>query len=465
MAARSEFKPILLLTGLGVALRVLLLVLSGSPEYLADEGRYLYSALQWNFFGYYSDEFRYMWPPGYPLLLAEALELFGIRGVLAIKLLQAIAASSIGIFTMLIGRELFGIRVAKVAGAIWAVYLPLAGYAHLLWTESLYLSLFTPALYFLLRVHLRTATRPDRALLLAGILLAGSAYFREVSIHFAAVCILFLLWRREATTFKERLRQASLLGLTFVVCVLPWTLRNASLYDRLVPIGETLGENCFQGLNADYINFDLIGLEEARRARGVPQFGEFARGTFEPAAGEDRWPRALTIRNTIDRSREQARRGVRWARRQPGDFFRTRVRKVADLVTPHSFSLRHLATGLYDDSALGATWIRRPLTAWLLLAPLLLLPLGLAGLTRLPRGAGPLFYPICAILLASTMVVSMSRVRVPMLPLLFVLAASMLVDRIGKRRLLVITVALAGLWWITLPEMTEMAKMAWEAAP
>jgi hypothetical protein len=44
-----------------------------------------------------------------------------------------------------------------------------------------------------------------------------------------------------------------------LVVVLPWTLRNLEVYGRVVPSGSTLGENLWQGVNAQYINWDYGG--------------------------------------------------------------------------------------------------------------------------------------------------------------------------------------------------------------
>ena len=69
------------IVGAGVLLRLLFLWLAEPLELQSDEANYVYLALSWNHFGFFSDSYRYPWPPGYPFLLAAALGAFGASAV------------------------------------------------------------------------------------------------------------------------------------------------------------------------------------------------------------------------------------------------------------------------------------------------------------------------------------------------------------------------------------------------
>ena len=94
-------RTILAIVLLGLVLRALLALAAGTPELQSDEANYTYLALSWNHLGFYGDSYRYLWPPGYPFLLAKAIDLFGMQGFEAIKLLQILASGVIGAATML----------------------------------------------------------------------------------------------------------------------------------------------------------------------------------------------------------------------------------------------------------------------------------------------------------------------------------------------------------------------------
>src|SRR5437763_2320809 len=61
------------------------------------------------------------WPPGYPLALAFALQLFG-RGLLVAKVLNALLGTATVALAGLLGRRLGGERVGLATAAVAAVY-------------------------------------------------------------------------------------------------------------------------------------------------------------------------------------------------------------------------------------------------------------------------------------------------------------------------------------------------------
>jgi len=459
-----KLRPLLWLTALGVGLRLVLYFLAGEPELVADEGNYIYSAIYWNYFGSYADSYRFLWPPGYPFLLAKFLAVFGSHGLEALKLFQVVVSASTGLFTMLIARELFGERPSRLAGWIWCLYLPLAGYTHLLWTESLLLAVFTPALYLMVRQFSRPESVRDGHLVLAGLAFAASAYLKEIALYLVVLLLLAMLVQRGMLELRERTRRASLLFLVVLVCVAPWTLRNYSVYGRFLPLGTTMGENSYNGMNARYVNFDLGVINETRVARGEEKIQPPTWSFFRNSDPGGAWNRAAEIHNTADRLNEQTRRGWGWARSHPGDFVTSRVRKLGDLLAPISFPLRHLAMGRYDDAPLGSPVLRKLTTVWALACPLLLLLLAFAALGQLPRESRWLVWTTLSFVLATAMLVSMSRFRVPALPLLMALAAGGISHGLRPRNLILAGLVLVPLWLLAFPGLWALLELAWSAA-
>ena len=468
---RGSPRTLAVICAVGVAIRLALLLVAGELELQSDEANYAYLALVWERFGFYSDSYRFIWPPGFVWLMTLALRWFGSDGLFALKLLQVAASASTGWYLMQIARRLFCDRAAHIAGAIWCVYLPLVAYTHYLWPEPLFLALFTPALYHTLRVLQRPERAPgiDRHLISAGVLFALALYLKESPLYLVGLLALALVGLAQVRA--EGLRRAGLFLLVVSACIAPWTLHNFEVYGRFVPLGSTLGENCFNGLNARYKNYDIKPFSWHREL-DLP--ADLSRSWFVDSDLEAEWKRAEELRNTPDRLAENTRRGLAFAGAHPGWLVRSRVKKLADLLAPTSFFIRHTALGHYRDSPLGGSLIRHLLVAWALCCPLVLIPLGLAGLlgTLRDRAGFTLSTLVLSYFALTSLLVAMSRFRVPVLPLLIVLAAGLLargLDLAGRRVRVLASLALLGvgllfLFWVDLPETLTLVRLAWEGA-
>ena len=465
---QGPLRPLLLLCAIGVLLRAAFLWLSPDLDFQSDEANYVYLATTWKQFGFYSDSYRYYWPPGYPFLLRLGLDGFGAGAIQAIKWLQVACSASVGLTTMLFARRLFGARAARLAGIAWCLYLPLIAFTHYLWSETIFLALFLPSQYLLLRAAQEPERARDRDFALAGVLMAGVLYLKDAPLFLVPLLALGIFWLARGQGALEALRRASLFLGTLGCCLLPWTLRNYEVYGRFIPVGSSLGENAFVGLNESYKNFDLTAYERNLVDEAPPS--EAARPWFvESQAGSD-WRRAEEILNTADRMSANTRRGLDYAREHPGWLLRTRIKKLADLVAPYSFFIRHQALGHYADSGsvLGAVWLRRSLVIWALLCPTLLLLCSLPAVLLVLRGAAARWVlgTVLVYFSATSLLVSMSRFRIPMVPFLIVLSAGLIAERplrLSARAKLgvgLVWAVLAFLWWVDAPEILQVLELA-----
>lgn len=465
-------RAVLLWCAVGVALRLALLLFAGEPELQKDEANYVYLALGWSRFGFLGDSERFLWPPLWTAVLRWAMELFGRDGLFAAKLLLVVGSASIGASVMGVAARLSSVRAAHFAGALWALYLPLAAFTHLLWAEPLFLIALAPSLYLLVVAEdARRTVRGDRALLAAGLSFGVALLVKESALFLAPLVFLGLLASARSLGFLEGLRRSSLFLLSVVAVLVPWSVRNAEVYGHFVPAGASLGENAFTGLNSHYFNFDVRPL--SRLERVTEPIETLARPAFTIQGTEGLWPPADELTNTAERSSEEVRRGLAWVVDRPGDFLRTRVKKLADLVLPTSYYVRHQALGLYGG-ALGQPWVRRVTLVWSVLAVIALLLLAVPGTLRLWRLRAethafwiPLLF--AAYFAGTSLLVSMSRFRVPMLPCLFVFAGLWLAAPRGERwpkgpgRFFVAGgwLFLLFLWWVDLPELTAILEITW----
>lgn len=453
------------IVGLGVVLRLGLLLAAGPTELQADEANYVYLGLVQQRLGVLVDPYRFLWPPLYPWLVGEALWRFGVEGLTVLKALQALACGAVGFATGVLGWRLGSARAGLVAAGLWAVHLPLAGHTHLLWSEPLFLAAFIPALERVvaaLQAHdaggaedsarrepARHACRDgdrraDRAFLVAGLLFGASLLVKSFAFWLVPALAALAGWhvaRRSGAL--AALRGASLLVLAPAVVTAPWTLRNLEVHGRAVPSGATLGENAFIGLNARYMNFDYAPLRRARVSRGERPIEELAWPPLvappevggRPSPG---WRRPDELVHLVDKQREGLARGLDYAAAHPGWAVRTRLKHLADLATPLSFPLRHAALGAYLGALGAAPW--RQLFVVGATATSLLVVFGAAvGLARgLRSAAGAIVVvPVLGYVAASALLLSMSRVRLPAEPLLIVLTALALVhglERVASSR-------------------------------
>jgi hypothetical protein len=462
-------RPLLAGAVVGTLLRAVILLAAGELELQSDETRYVYLALHWNHFGYYADTHRYLWPPGYAWLLAHAMALFGYGGLTALRVFQVLTSPIAGLAIAGVAQLLFGARAAKAAIWIWALHLPLIGFTHELRTESLFLVGMAPALWLVLGVWQQPEREPGLRLALAGTCFAGALYLKEVPQFLSPMLAIGLAIRARHLGLSEALLRPAIFLLAQLVWIAPWTFRNAEVYGRFVPIASSLGENAYVGLNATYRNFDLNAY--TRSYLDEPSPLAVSRAWFVATPATPGWERADEILNTPDRMDENLRRGLAFARAEPGWLLRSRLKKLADLVVPTSFFLRRLGLRGYAESPLEAPGLRHAAIAWALASELALIPLAIAGgaLLRLPRGCGSFIALGAGYFAATALLVSMSRFRVPLLPFAIPLAAASIsgslraapASRARAAAAAMAFAALGFLWWVDWPELRLALDFAW----
>jgi len=462
-----ERLSLIMIVMFGVAVRLVLLLRAGDLDLYADEGSYAYLALLWNRFGFYSATENYLWPPIYPAFVALFLRVFGESGLLAAKAAQVALSGIIGAAVVLLARQAFSERAALIAGVIWATYLPLAAFTHYLWPETLFLSVYLPGVL----LYWRALERPDEpgiggfALAAAGLLLGLALLVKQSVAPLILVFTLVLIGLRMQGSFTRRLLRASVFLLSAVAVVLPWALRNQEVYGRVVYSGSTLGQNFFMGINGRYHNIDyphVVNYDEL-----YDEGDRTYRWLIRSDAPE--WQRSEAP-NIIDRSSENVRRAWEFAANHASFVLRSRIKRLADWVTPTSFFVRHFVLEMYRDQGVNAPGVRRLLIVASISATVLVLIGAIPGLfwalsDRMAR------IVICSTLIAfmaAIPLVAMSRYRLPVEPLLIVLTAGFLAGenrgswRRPKAAALVVTgwFLLGSLWLVNWVEIGAVLQKA-----
>jgi 4-amino-4-deoxy-L-arabinose transferase-like glycosyltransferase len=231
----------------GFLVSLLLYLLAGDIRIVADER--LYVARAWDLTE--SGSYRGGWPPGLPWTISIFLRL-GDTGLTVVRLFQIFCSLITGWAILQMSSLWFGKRGALLSGFSWSCYVPLAFFAHRLWAESLFLSLFVPAMYLFSCALPGSGQKPRYWILMAaGILFGLSLYFRESPILLWLPLTTLLLIRR----FRQPMHAAAFL-LCFIIAIFPWITRNYFRHGRFVAFGKTMNNNIKQGLNARYRNHD-----------------------------------------------------------------------------------------------------------------------------------------------------------------------------------------------------------------
>jgi 4-amino-4-deoxy-L-arabinose transferase-like glycosyltransferase len=184
--------------------------------------------------------------PGLPLFVAGIYKASGGVHIRLARVVLAAIGTLAALFAYLIGRRLSGPGAGLIAAAVVAGYPALLEYQGMLMTEPLAAALLTGAVLALL-----WASDPGRGLaawVLPGALLGAMSLVRPEYLGVSVLLALVVLARGWLKRDRSGgLRRAGILVLALVVVIAPWTVRNAIVLDRFVPLSTGGGQVLFAG--------------------------------------------------------------------------------------------------------------------------------------------------------------------------------------------------------------------------
>ncbi|MEK6278116.1 MAG: glycosyltransferase family 39 protein [Actinomycetota bacterium] len=226
--------------------------------------------------------------PGLPIFVAGLYELSGGVHPEFARIVLAIIGT-VGVFlAYLLGRRFGGPIAGLIAALLMATYPAMLEFQSMIMTEPLATTLLAGALLACFRASDRGGTL---AWALPGLLLGLMAMVRPEYLMFGALLPLLALWRsRRATGPRPALVAAVAAALAFAIPILPWTIRNAIVLDRLVPISTGSGKVLYIGTylptggDGTELRQELLERDPAMRRRLVNE--------LQPArpAAADPWP-------------------------------------------------------------------------------------------------------------------------------------------------------------------------------
>jgi 4-amino-4-deoxy-L-arabinose transferase-like glycosyltransferase len=263
--------PLLVLLVLAAVIRIAYVSTLEETWYYFDTAHYDQAArsiLQGEGFGsslhFYQEYPDYCLEPVYPLFLAAIYMIFGVH-LWAVRLVQVLLSVLQIWLTFRVAAEWS--RRIGIAAAVFSTLYPFFIYiTGLVYVTQLVTLFVTLTVYALIRYRRRPGLK---WLLLSGLAMGVTVVTKPVLTPSVVLILLWILLTPPVPRL-QRLGHAILFGVTIVLCMTPWALRNYIVYDTFAP-----GRVCVAETGALWYINTLFEREEAldRNEMGVDRFG------------------------------------------------------------------------------------------------------------------------------------------------------------------------------------------------
>lgn len=180
--------------------------------------------------------------PLYPLFLAAMYRVFG-TGFWPVLWIHAILGALTCSMLYLVGHRMFDRRVGVLGGILLAVYPPHVWWSQYILSETMLVFLIVSAFLRLLILAEHPSVRHAIA---SGALFGLTALCNAMILFFPPLLVLTVLLSRERR--RRYLRPALVMLATMAIVIVPWTVRNALTFHRLIPVNWSFGWVYFDGL-------------------------------------------------------------------------------------------------------------------------------------------------------------------------------------------------------------------------
>jgi 4-amino-4-deoxy-L-arabinose transferase-like glycosyltransferase len=401
---------------MGVLLRLLLIPLTADRQPVLDEKQYLSAGPSIAATGVPSypnpiwDEAHSS--PIYPHFIAACYAVFGPDHLhTSVKLIQALLGGLTALFVHWIALSLFDRRTALLSATIAALYPTFLAYSHYFYSETLYTFLLTAVTAALLR---ESKLAHALALLGTGLLGGLAALTRSIFLLQAPIIAGWIALRDWVPS-----RRHVLLALIFVAgvatVIVPWSIRNTLRYDRFLLIDTNAGNVLYKNWNGILPENHDIGL--------IGRWHHLARRYHLDPLMRDR----VEEEHIVDRNNAEIRAAIAYVLEHPGIYMRNSILRATETLNPTSFVVRALRLDHY-----GAVprQLEELIVLTIVVSTMGLMIFSVLGLSLFPMTRARML-PTLLILShtgACVLIISTSRYRYPMMPLLIPFAAHAILD-------------------------------------
>jgi 4-amino-4-deoxy-L-arabinose transferase-like glycosyltransferase len=319
---RNERRWLVILFLLALSLRLayigLFVGFTSPPEYDGIGYNYLAGSLLAGrgYINYWGEPTAFR-PPVYPIFLAGAYAVTGYS-LAVVRLLQALLDSVTVLLVYGIARQLFGARVALLAGLGTAFYPLLIYETGLLIPETLSYTLQFAAVFCLVIMIKRSGLFLPA---LAGLLIGLTILARPTAAFWAPFILGWMLLPNLQPRALPKLL-AVVVGLALTLG--PWIVRNQNVFDAFVPISSNGAVNLWCGNNP------------LAQGGSVQPAQATWNGTDFPTRGLYGWE-GLT---EVESNRRFAAKGTEWIRENPVGFLLLIPKKLLRLWSPVAYSVQ-----------------------------------------------------------------------------------------------------------------------------
>ncbi len=359
--------------------------------------------------------------PGYPLFLALVFGMAGIS-VVAIAAAQSILHALTGVMVLRLGEKEFGsIRIGVIGALIWMVAPVPSVFSGILLSEIVFTSLFLLLLWCLSAPSLRRAA-------IGGAVLGAGIMVRPIAVLLWPAMLPALVW---GSNGRRALAKCALFSATLAAVVAPWIYRNVVTFGKPT-LAAVQGYNLLYYNAAGYIGLrDGLNLEKARAVVDGEYHAYLQEKNLHPATAAEESDAMSAVAARILAA--DPIRSIIFNGWNSLNGFRPGVSYFFMFIAPDSMTPDDT---LADNLSPAASHLDRPeiLITTVLLTVFygMLFLLAAAGLIRLVwirswRILVWLGLP-CAVLMYSPGLSSNARFRIPIEPVLCLLAAAALID-------------------------------------
>lgn len=264
-------------------------------------------------------------PPAYPVFLAAIYQLAGVDALRA-TIVQTLLGGLTVLALIALGLLILDWRSALIAGTLAAVYPAFVWLPRLLLSENLSLFLLLVSLCAIV-LYLRTARLVW--IIVFAVLCAGNTLVRGANLFIPVAVtlgLIFIRWRNRSLNWRELIAPLLVMGVVFVLTMLPWTVRNYRVFHQLIPVGTQDGITLY----ASY----WPPQQNGKRIWGTLPGNEDPAVQAAIQAGDEAATSKYLVQLTLERLRAE-----------PSIFFRLIPSKLISLLVPFDWEVFPHATG------------------------------------------------------------------------------------------------------------------------
>ncbi len=260
-------------------------------------------------------------PPLYPLLMAAVFKLFGVytdASGWVLLAINCVLSASTAMAVWELGARFAGLKNARWAGWLWALYPAAMQYAvRWFWEMTITTALFAWVIVLAMRMRAEPGVRVWSRWAWFGLSWGLIALSNSTVLLFLPFCGIWILMgsnsvprssqpHRDEGDLAKPLMGAVLAGVIFLVCIAPWTLRNERVFRQFIPLRGNFGAELYMGNGPGADGFLMEydhPFQSSQQTYLYRQMGEVAyvkmRGTAAKAAIAT--DPGLFLRNTLKR--------------------------------------------------------------------------------------------------------------------------------------------------------------------